>query len=68
MPQQRPGVNRIETKAHLSTMGMLQTVISKPEEVAPLVQMAWAAHKAKNLPKDANLAFCYNMLFRVGRR
>lgn len=48
-------------------MGLLQTMVSQPEEVAPLVQMAWAAHKAKQLPKDSNLAFCYDMLNRVSR-
>ena len=51
-----------------SSMGLLQTMISQPEEVAPLLQMAWAAHKAKQLPKDSNLAFCYDMLNRVSRR
>lgn len=49
-------------------MGLLQTMISQPEEVAPLLQMAWAAHKAKQLPKETNLAFCYDMLNRVSRR
>ena len=49
-------------------MGLLQTMVNQPEEAIPLVQMAWAAHKAKQLPKEANLAFCYDMLNRVSRR
>ena len=49
-------------------MGLIRSVLRQPEEVAPLVQMAWAAHKAKRLPKEPNLAFCYGMLNQVGRR
>ena len=49
-------------------MGVLSTVIHQPEELPPLVQMAWAAHKAARLPKERNLAFCYDMLNKVGRR
>lgn len=49
-------------------MGVVRTMIDQPEELSPLVQMAWAAHKAKRLPKEPNLAFCYDMLNRVSRR
>ena len=49
-------------------MGIAKTIIDQPEEFSPLVQMAWAAHKAKRLPKEPNLAFCYDMLNRVSRR
>ena len=49
-------------------MGVVRTIIDQPEELSPLVQMAWAAHKAKRLPKEPNLAFCYDMLNRVSRR
>ena len=49
-------------------MGIVRTIIDQPEEFAPLVRMAWAAHKAKRLPKEPNLAFCYDMLNRVSRR
>ena len=49
-------------------MGIVRTIIDQPEELSPLVQMAWAAHKAKRLPKEPNLAFCYDMLNRVSRR
>ncbi|KAL0033731.1 hypothetical protein WJX77_002894 [Trebouxia sp. C0004] len=48
-------------------MGIVRTIIEQPEEFPPLVQMAWAAHKAKRLPKEPNLAFCYDMLNRVSR-
>ena len=49
-------------------MGIVRAIIDQPEELWPLVQMAWAAHNAKRLPKEPNLAFCYDMLNRVGRR
>ena len=49
-------------------MGIVRTIVEQPEEFSPLVQMAWAAHKAKRLPKEPNLAFCYDMLNRVSRR
>ena len=49
-------------------MGILRTIIDQPEELAPLAQMAYAAHKAKRLPNEPNLAFCYDMLNRVSRR
>ena len=49
-------------------MGIMRTLVDQPEELQPLVQMAWAAHKAKRLPKEPNLAFCYDMLNRVSRR
>ncbi len=49
-------------------MGIVRTIVEQPEEFSPLVQMAWAAHKAKRLPKEPTLAFCYDMLNRVSRR
>ena len=49
-------------------MGKLREVLEHPDELMPLIQMAYAAERAKVLPKDENLAFCYSMLNRVSRR
>ncbi len=49
-------------------MGKLREVLEHPDELVPLIQMAYAAERAKVLPKDENLAFCYSMLNRVSRR
>jgi len=49
-------------------MGKLREVLEHPDELIPLVQMAFAAKRAKILPKDKSLAFCYDMLNRVSRR
>lgn len=49
-------------------MGKLREVLEHPDELIPLVQMAFAAKRAKVLPKDKSLAFCYDMLNRVSRR
>ena len=49
-------------------MGKLREVLEHPDELVPLIQMAYAAERAKFLPKDENLAFCYSMLNRVSRR
>ncbi|KAK9915479.1 hypothetical protein WJX75_009807 [Coccomyxa subellipsoidea] len=48
-------------------MGKLREVLEHPDELIPLVQMAFAAKRAKVLPKDKSLAFCYDMLNRVSR-
>lgn len=43
-------------------------VLSRPDELLPLVQVALAARAAKSLPQDPDLAFCYDMLNKVSRR
>ena len=43
-------------------------LLSRPDELWPLLQMALAARRVKRLPQEPNLAFCYNMLNRVSRR
>ena len=49
-------------------MGKLREVLEHPDELVPLVQMAIMAKRAKVLPRDEGLAFCYDMLNRVSRR
>lgn len=41
--------------------------LSRPDELIPLLRVASAARRAKSLPQDANLAFCYDMLNKVSR-
>ncbi|GAB4816197.1 hypothetical protein N2152v2_003243 [Parachlorella kessleri] len=48
-------------------MGKLGEVLSRPEELVPLASMFLAAKRAKILPRDPSLAFCYDMLNRVSR-
>ncbi|KAK9815785.1 hypothetical protein WJX72_009464 [[Myrmecia] bisecta] len=48
-------------------MGKLQSILQHPDEVLPLLQMALAARRAKQLPKQPSLAFCYDMLNQVSR-
>ncbi len=43
-------------------------LLSRPEELLPLVQVALAARRAKALPLDPDLGFCYDMLNKVSRR
>ncbi len=54
--------------ARFAVMGIVRAILDQPEEFPPLVRMAWAAHKAKRLPKEPHLACCYDMLNLVGRR
>ncbi len=49
-------------------MGKLREVLEHPDELVPLIQMAYMAKRAKILPKDESLGFCYDMLNRVSRR
>ncbi len=46
----------------------LTELLSRPEEMLPLVQVALAAQRAKALPQNPDLAFCYDMLNKVSRR
>ncbi|PRW60803.1 Squalene synthase isoform A [Chlorella sorokiniana] len=48
-------------------MGKLGELLSHPDELVPMVSMALAARRAKQLPKQPGLAFCYDMLNRVSR-
>ncbi|CAG9464784.1 unnamed protein product [Pedinophyceae sp. YPF-701] len=48
-------------------MGKLREMLSHPDEIVPLFRMYLAARRAKQLPKDPNWAFCYEMLNRVSR-
>jgi len=49
-------------------MGKLAELMKRPDEVWPLLVMALGAPRAKQLPRDPSLAFCYSMLNRVSRR
>ena len=49
-------------------MGKLSQMVKHPDEVWPLLVMALAAQRAKQLPSDKSRAFCYDMLNRVSRR
>ncbi|PSC75034.1 Squalene synthase [Micractinium conductrix] len=48
-------------------MGKLGELLKRPDELVPMVSMALAARRAKQLPKEPGLAFCYDMLNRVSR-
>ncbi|KAK3249392.1 squalene synthetase-like protein [Cymbomonas tetramitiformis] len=48
-------------------MGLLNDVMEHPEEFMPLLKLKMAANRAKKLPKDKALAFCYEILNNVSR-
>lgn len=43
-------------------MGKLADTLRHPDEIIPMLGMFMAAQKAKSLPKDPSLKFCYEML------
>ena len=48
-------------------MGALRAALSHPGDVAPLVRVKMMATAAKRLPKDPDLAYCYDVLNKVSR-
>ena len=48
-------------------MGKLADLVRHPDEIIPMLGMVVAAQKAKRLPKDPSLKFCYDMLNKVSR-
>lgn len=48
-------------------MGVWELLVEHPDEVVPLLRARYAAYKATQLPRDSNLAFCYEILNRVSR-
>jgi farnesyl-diphosphate farnesyltransferase len=48
-------------------MGVLGTLLRHPGDVVPLLKVKRMADKAKKLPKDPNLAYCYDVLNKVSR-
>lgn len=48
-------------------MGVLSLLLKHPGDFVPLLKVKRMADKAKKLPKDENLAFCYDMLNKVSR-
>lgn len=69
--QQTSSMYASERRAFLRRRPFLKkllVLLSRPDEIGPLFQMALAARAAKKLPQEPNLAFCYDMLNRVSRR
>merc|ERR1712216_299375 len=50
-----------------NTMGVLSLLLKHPGDLVPLLKVKRMADKAKKLPKEPNLAFCYDMLNKVSR-
>lgn len=48
-------------------MGLLNELMEHPDEILPLLKLKMAANRAKKLPKDKALAFCYEILNNVSR-
>ncbi|EFN59888.1 hypothetical protein CHLNCDRAFT_18492 [Chlorella variabilis] len=48
-------------------MGKLGELLTHPDELVPMASMFMAARRAKQLPQEPGLAFCYDMLNRVSR-
>lgn len=48
-------------------MGVLSLLLKHPGDLVPLLKVKRMADKAKKLPKEQNLAFCYDMLNKVSR-
>jgi farnesyl-diphosphate farnesyltransferase len=53
--------------AQQNIMGVLGTLLHHPGDVIPLVKVKRMADKAKRLPKEKNLAYCYDVLNKVSR-
>ena len=48
-------------------MGALSLLLKHPGDLVPLLRVKRMADNAKKLPKEPNLAFCYDMLNKVSR-
>ena len=48
-------------------MVKISELLNHPDEIIPLLGMYIASRKAKKLPKDESLKFCYDMLNKVSR-
>jgi farnesyl-diphosphate farnesyltransferase len=48
-------------------MGVLSLLLKHPGDLVPRLKVKSMADKAKKLPKEPNLAFCYDMLNKVSR-
>ena len=49
-------------------MNKLKPFLEHPEEIWPTLQALWVARKVEKLPKQPELAFCYDILNKVSRR
>lgn len=48
-------------------MGLLSTLLLHPDEIGSMLRVRQLVERAKLLPQDPDLAFCYDMLNRVSR-
>lgn len=48
-------------------MGLLSTLLLHPDEISSMLRVRQLVERAKRLPQDPDLAFCYDMLNRVSR-
>jgi len=48
-------------------MGLIGTILNHPGDLVPLVKVKMMADRAKKLPKEPNLAYCYDVLNKVSR-
>lgn len=49
-------------------MGIIGSILKNPEDLTHLLKLKWASVAANRaIPSDPNLAFCYQMLGRVGQ-
>ena len=48
-------------------MGKLAEILAHPDEFLPMLRMYLVAQSVKKLPKDPDLAFCFNILNSVSR-
>ena len=48
-------------------MGLLSTLLLHPNEISSMLRVRQLVERAKRLPQDPDLAFCYDMLNRVSR-
>ena len=46
-------------------MGALSLLLKHPGDLVPLLRVKRMADNAKKLPKEPNLAFCYDMLNKL---
>ena len=54
-------------RSYIVIMGKLADLLRHPDEIIPMLGMVVAAQKAKRLPQDPSLKFCYDMLNKVSR-
>ena len=48
-------------------MGVVSVILNHPGDLVPLIKVKMMADRAKKLPKEPNLAYCYDVLNKVSR-